>query len=108
MRKRKMVDADPMMVDRDFEMVHRNTGGSEFRRAPSYEDEQGAKRRRLRNDNIMDSPLDVSNPEVLAMVKEMTAKLRQQEEVLAQLQEENDRVSVTHHAFHGASLMTPI
>lgn len=104
MRKRKVADADSMM-DGDFDMVNRNIGGSEYHRAPSYEDEQGAKRRRLHKDNSMNSSLDLSNPDVLAMVHEMTAKLRQQEEALAQLQEENERVSATHHASHGTSLI---
>lgn len=92
MRKRKIADADSMMVDRDFDMGNRNISGSEYHRASSYEDEQGAKRRRLHNDNSMNSSLDLSNPDVLAMVHEMTAKLRQQEETLAQLQEENERL----------------
>lgn len=105
MRKRKIADADSMMVDRDFDMGNRNISGSEYHRASSYEDEQGAKRRRLHNDNSMNSSLDLSNPDVLAMVHEMTAKLRQQEEALAQLQEENERVSATYHTSHGTSLI---
>lgn len=92
-RKRKMDGAGAMLADRDGDMVNRNNGSPGTTHLPSRGEEQGSKRRRLAGDNSIASPIDAGNADVLAMVKEMTAKLRQQEAALAKLREENDWVS---------------
>lgn len=95
LRKRKMADSDSMVEDRDIEYAHRNIGDPGHLRDGSRVEEQLAKRRRLQDDDLGDSSNDGFDPEMRALVKEMKAKLKEQEDALARLQEENYRVSLT-------------